>query len=52
MGAGDPAGAGSWVAGRNPSAGLPGLNSEPRTARTTVKFIPPRIRRHLSFPIP
>ncbi len=39
MAAGDPGGGGSRLTRRNPSVGLGGLKSEPRTARTTVKFI-------------
>jgi len=39
MAAGDPGEGEIRLPRRNPSLGLGGLNSEPRTARTTVKFI-------------
>ncbi len=39
MAAGDPGQGGSRLTVRSPSPGFGGLKSEPRTARTTVKFI-------------
>jgi len=39
MDAGDPGGDVGRLSRRSPSVGIGGLKSDPRTARTTVKFI-------------